>query len=49
MVITALPASDTGGLAVVGIRVTGPLPFVFAPVGPLSITVEGHALDEGVP
>jgi Flp pilus assembly protein TadG len=49
MVVTALPASATDGLPVVGIRVRGPLPFVFAPVGPLSITVEGHALEEGVP
>lgn len=49
MVITPLPTGDTGGLPVVGIRVSGPLPFVFAPVGPLRITVEGHALDEGGP
>ena len=49
MVITALPASTTDGLPVVGIRVSGPLPFVFAPAGPLRITVEGHALEEGVP
>jgi hypothetical protein len=49
MVVTSLPASATDGLPVVGIQVRGPLPFVFAPVGPLSITVEGHALEEGVP
>ena len=49
MVVTPLPPSATDGLPVVGIRVRGPLPFVFAPVGPLSITVEGHALEEGVP
>ncbi len=49
MVITPLPAGDSAGLPVVGIRVSGPLPFVFAPVGPLRITVEGHALDEGAP
>lgn len=49
MVITPLPATGAGGLPVVGIRVSGPLPFVFAPVGPLRITVEGHALDEGAP
>ena len=49
MVVTPLPASATAGLPVVGIRIRGPLPFVFAPVGPLSITVEGHALDEGSP
>jgi Flp pilus assembly protein TadG len=49
MVVTPLPAATTDGLPVVGIRVSGPLPFVFAPAGPLSITVEGHALEEGVP
>jgi len=49
MVVTSLPASATDGLPVVGIQVRGPLPFVFAPVGPLSITVRGHALEEGVP
>ena len=49
MVVTPLPASAAGGLPVVGIRVSGPMPFVFAPAGPLSITVEGHALEEGVP
>ena len=49
MVVTPLPASAEDGLPVVGIQVRGPLPFVFAPVGPLSITVEGHALEEGVP
>ena len=49
MVVTSLPPSATDGLPVVGIQVRGPLPFVFAPVGPLSITVEGHALEEGVP
>jgi len=49
MVVTALPASAADGLPVVGIRISGPLPFVFAPAGPLRITVEGHALEEGVP
>ena len=43
--VTPLPA--TGDPAVVGIRVSGPLPFVFAPAGPLRLTVEGHALEEG--
>jgi Flp pilus assembly protein TadG len=48
MVVTPLPASVTAaGAPVVGISVRGPLPFVFAPVGPLSIRVEGHALAEG--
>jgi len=40
------PATTPGGAAVVGIRVSGPLPFVFLPAGPLRITVEGHALEE---
>jgi hypothetical protein len=48
MVVTPLPASVTAaGAPVVGVSVQGPLPFVFAPVGPLRITVEGHALAEG--
>ena len=34
------------GAPVVGIEVSGPLPFLFAPVGPLRMTVQGHALDE---
>ena len=47
MVVTPLPTTSAAGAPVVGISVQGPLPFVFAPVGPLSITVEGHALAEG--
>ncbi len=43
--ITPLPPA--GEPAVVGIRISGPLPFLFAPVGPLRLTVEGHALKEG--
>lgn len=34
------------GAPVVDIRCTGPLPVVFLPAGPLSITVHGHALEE---
>ena len=46
--ITVAPQTTTGsGAPVVGIRVQGPLPFLFADIGPLEITVEGHALDEG--
>lgn len=46
--VTVAPRTSTGsGAPVVGIRVAGPLPFLFAAVGPLEITVEGHALDEG--
>lgn len=34
------------GAPVVDIRCSGPLPVVFLPAGPLSITVHGHALEE---
>ncbi|MCW2598963.1 MAG: pilus assembly protein TadE [Frankiales bacterium] len=34
------------GAPVVDIRCTGPLPLVFLPAGPLTITVHGHALEE---
>lgn len=48
--VTPLPRTETAnGAPVVGIRVQGPLPFLFADIGPLEITVEGHALDEGAP
>jgi Flp pilus assembly protein TadG len=43
------PRSTPSGARVVGIQVSGPLPFLFVPVGPLRITVQGHALDEGAP
>ena len=35
------------GLATLEIEVTTPLPVVFLPVGPLRLTVRGHALQEG--
>ena len=35
------------GLQTLQIEVTGPLPVVFLPVGPLRLTVRGHALQEG--
>lgn len=48
--VSQAPATTTAsGAPVVGIRVHGPLPFLFADIGPLQITVEGHALDEGAP
>jgi Flp pilus assembly protein TadG len=34
------------GASVVDIRCTGPLPVVFLPAGPLTITVHGHAFEE---
>ena len=41
-------ASQTSvdGAPVVEITVSGPLPVVFLPAGPVSITVHGHALEE---
>lgn len=39
--------TTVAGAAVVQITVRGPLPVVFLPAGPLSITVRGHALQEG--
>jgi Flp pilus assembly protein TadG len=42
----AVPGADVGGAPVVEIRCSGPLPVVFLPAGPLTITVRGHALEE---
>jgi Flp pilus assembly protein TadG len=48
--VTPLPGSTTpSGAPVVGIRVSGPAPWVFRAVGQLTITVEGHALEEARP
>ena len=45
--VTPLPLTTTpSGAPVVGIRVSGPAPWVFRAVGQLTITVEGHALEE---
>lgn len=35
------------GAAVVEVTVSGPLPLVFLPAGPMRLTVQGHALEEG--
>ena len=48
-VVPAARTSTASGAPVVGIVVEGPLPFLFADVGPLEIRVEGHAIDEGRP
>ena len=46
--VEPLPVTTTpNGALVVGIRVSGPAPWVFRAVGQLTITVEGHALEEG--
>jgi Flp pilus assembly protein TadG len=44
MTVTALPVQ--GEPAAVGVRVSGPLPWVLGLVDPVTITVEGHALEE---
>lgn len=36
-----------GGALTMEVTVRGPLPLVFLPAGPLSLTVRGHALEEG--
>jgi hypothetical protein len=35
-----------GGRSAVRVTVTGPVPLVFLPAGPLRLTVRGHALEE---
>ena len=45
--VAARLAQTGEGLETVEIEVTSPLPVVFLPVGPLSVTVRGHALEEG--
>lgn len=47
MTVTPLPADTSAGLPVVGMRVSGPVPVLFLPAGPVRLTVSGHALDEG--
>lgn len=39
--------SGADGLAMVEVEVTSRLPVAFLPVGPATITVRGHALEEG--
>lgn len=46
-VVTPLPVDLSGAVPVVGMRVTAPMPVFFLPAGPIRITVEGHALEEG--
>lgn len=49
MDVRPLPVGTEGGVPVVGMQVSGPLPVVFLPVGAMRITVEGHALEEAAP
>ena len=44
MTVTALPVQ--GNPSTVGVRVSGPLPWILDLVDPFTITVEGHALEE---
>ncbi len=41
-----VPGATVAGAPVVDIRCTGPMPIVFVPAGPLTITVHAHALEE---
>ena len=38
---------ELDGAAVMEVRLSGPMPLVFLPAGPLRLTVHGHALEEG--
>ena len=45
--VTSAATWTSEGLPTLQIEVSGPLPVVFLPVGPLRLTVRGHALEEG--
>lgn len=47
MTVTPLPVDLSGPAPVVGMQVSGPLPVLFLPAGPVRLTVRGHALEEG--
>jgi hypothetical protein len=47
MTVTPLPVDLSGPTPIVGMQVSGPVPVFFLPVGPVRLTVSGHALDEG--
>ena len=47
MSVTPAPITTVDGASVVGVSVSGPLPLVFLPAGPMRVTVSGHALEEG--
>jgi Flp pilus assembly protein TadG len=46
MTCEPVPGATVDGAPVVDIRCTGPMPIVFLPAGPLTITVHAHALEE---
>ena len=47
MDVRPAPPTTSGGAPVVGIEVSGPLPLVVFWAAPVTLTVQGHALDEG--
>lgn len=48
MDVEPLPSgAAAGAVAVVGIQVRGPLPLLLLPLTPMTVTVSGHALEEG--
>ncbi len=47
LTVAARTTTTAEGFAAVEVEVTSPLPVVLLPVGPLQITVRGHALREG--
>jgi len=46
MTCQPVPGATVAGAPVVDIRCTGPMPIVFLPAGPLTITVHAHALEQ---
>ena len=42
-----IPVVTIGGASVMEVRMAGPMPLVFLPAGPLRLSVQGHALEEG--
>ena len=44
---TPVNGQDVDGQPVVDIRCSGPMPIVFLPTGAFSLTVDGHAIEEG--
>src|SRR4051812_34016813 len=42
----AQQTTGPGGVPVVEVTISGPLPLVLLPAGPLHLTVTGHAIDE---
>lgn len=47
MTCEPVPGEDLDGQPLVDVRCTGPMPVVFLPMGAFSLTVHGHAIEEG--